>query len=69
MILDLARLWGRDPGWWYTLPRDEQTRLLAWYRVYAEPGPEAASNSRAASQPTRRDGIARRGRGAVKGRR
>lgn len=37
MILEIERLWGERPGWFSTLDVAEQTRLLAWHRVHADP--------------------------------
>lgn len=33
MILGIEREWGKEPGWFDTLTREQQTRLLADWRV------------------------------------
>jgi hypothetical protein len=35
--MECGRLWGRGPDWAAELPREEQARLLAWYRVHQAP--------------------------------
>lgn len=37
MILEIERLWGQEPGWFGRQDRDDQVRLMAWYRVHGEP--------------------------------
>lgn len=37
MILKIERSWGRDPGWFSTLEREQQIQLLALYRVENTP--------------------------------
>ena len=32
-ILEIERAWGKDPGWFLTLPRDDKAKLLAFQRV------------------------------------
>ena len=36
-ILDLERLWGRPPGWFYSQSKSSQADLLGWYRVHIMP--------------------------------
>ena len=38
MMLEIARLWGREPDWLYRLPVEERVRLIAWYQVAREQG-------------------------------
>lgn len=35
--LDLARLWGRDPDWFFSLSHANQVQLLAYHRVLHSP--------------------------------
>jgi len=37
--LELCRLWGKSPKWFYSLAKEEQVDLLGWYRVYTQPKP------------------------------
>jgi len=39
-----ARFGQPDPDWFYTLPREQQTRLLAWWRITHEPAPGRGDN-------------------------
>ena len=41
MILEVTRLWGREPGWFYDQEPEVQTQLLAWFRVHLDPTGEA----------------------------
>ena len=36
-IKEIERSWGREPGWFSTLPRQERADLLAWQRVHHQP--------------------------------
>lgn len=31
---EIARLWGREPGWLFSLSTEEQARLRAWYTLH-----------------------------------
>jgi len=35
--MEIERAWGHDDGWFATLTRERQLRLLAWYRVLNDP--------------------------------
>jgi hypothetical protein len=35
--MEIERAWGREPGWFHTLPRDRQVTMFAWHRVNADP--------------------------------
>ena len=36
-MLEIERLWGREPGWLLTLPAERRVGLLAWYRCHLSP--------------------------------
>lgn len=33
LILEVERLWGKEPGWWRSLEREDRVQLLAWYQA------------------------------------
>ncbi len=37
VVLEIERLWSKEPGWFATLDRERQTQLLAWHRVHCDP--------------------------------
>ena len=51
-ILELCRLWGKSPEWFYSLSKEEQVDLLGWHRVYSQPKPpkKASGSSRSILQ-------------------
>lgn len=36
-MLEIERLWGKQPGWLRTQPRETRVQLLAWYRIHLRP--------------------------------
>jgi hypothetical protein len=54
MILEIERLWHRDPGWFYTLHRTEQIGLIADYRMTTE-GPKRAQERQHKAKRARLD--------------
>jgi hypothetical protein len=50
--LELCRLWGKSPEWFYSLSKEEQVDLLGWHRVYTQPKPpkKASGSSRSILQ-------------------
>ena len=47
MALRISKDWGRDPGWFEGLDRDDQIRILAYERVLAEERADAAKKQKA----------------------
>lgn len=35
--MEISRLWGQTPEWFFRLPHDERMRLFAWYRLHRDP--------------------------------
>ena len=35
--MEIERLWGKDPGWFYSQPAEERVRLMAWYSIRLDP--------------------------------
>ena len=35
--MEIERLWSKDIGWFLSKGKEEQSMLLAWYRVYLNP--------------------------------
>ncbi len=36
-MIEIERAWGKEPGWFDTLPRPRQVQLLGWYRIHRNP--------------------------------
>jgi len=51
--MDLARLWSRDPDWFYQQDRNTQTQLLGWWRVHRNPAGNPRRGSTTAATPAR----------------
>lgn len=45
--MKIARQWGNDPDWFYTLPKEKQIRLLALWRLENTPAKELKKRSQA----------------------
>jgi len=35
--MEIARAWGKDPDWFYSLEKSTQIQLWAWWRIHNDP--------------------------------
>jgi hypothetical protein len=35
--MEIERAWGHEDGWFNSIPRERQVKMLAWYRVHTDP--------------------------------
>jgi hypothetical protein len=47
LAMRISKEWGRDPGWFETLPREKQINVLAYERVLADDRAAAAKKQKA----------------------
>jgi hypothetical protein len=45
--MKIARQWGREPNWFFTLSKPEQVRLMALWRIENTPEKERKKRSKA----------------------
>jgi hypothetical protein len=46
-ILRIERQWGREPGWFYSLPKGKQVALMAEWRLLHTPQKDLKSKAKA----------------------
>ncbi|HJN76515.1 MAG TPA: hypothetical protein QGF58_21480 [Myxococcota bacterium] len=49
--MEIERLWGKEPGWFYSQPAEGRLRLMAWYSIRLDPQGKARRRRSAVADP------------------